>query len=307
MKSQVKKPPIQTTFHKSYKAVRTSPSKKGSHASNMKWYEAHDKDRRGETGITHKQAERDRYIQVHEHMLDGILAEAPGAEKEVTDNVMFVSPLKVKEPTQRGAVYHDLAKSTKFKCAVHTLQKYDKTDRWGCGLNANTLMTEYRRKVLFHALLNSGDVDEKREDAQEKVKRFLHINFPEEMSEEDKEHMEKEKAELLQMEQNLRVKDRRQKVHIQETDFHPRYDDYDVMRNRWSYLRPQLTSFIDRKDLIPNTTSRISSTTQGVSVKGNVEDILRFEDQQREAEERAMKKMAASQASHSSGGSYRRK
>ena len=61
---------------------------------------------------------------------------------------MFVSPLKVKEPSQRGK-FIPIAKSTKFKEAVQTLQKYDKADRWGCGLNANTLMTEYRRKVLF--------------------------------------------------------------------------------------------------------------------------------------------------------------
>ena len=124
----------------------------------MKWYEAHERD--PERGVSHRESEKMRFKDIHEHMLDGVLSEAPNALKEVTDNVMFVSPLKVKEPSQRGAVYHQFAKSTKFKEAVQTLQKYDKADRWGCGLNANTLMTEYRRKVLFHALLDSGDVDE---------------------------------------------------------------------------------------------------------------------------------------------------
>ena len=304
MRPQVNKNPIQTTFHKSFRPEKRSPSKKGVHEANMKWYEAHERD--SEEGVTHKQAEKERFMEIHEHMLDGVLAEAPGAEKEVTDNVMFVSPLKVKEPLQRGAVYHEFAKSTKFKEAVHTLQKYDKTDRWGCGLNANTLMTEYRRKLLFHALLDSKDVDEKREDAQEKVKRFLHVNFPEEMSEEDKEHMEREKEQMLRMERNLRAKKRLQKVNVKETDFHPRYKDYDVMRNRWNYLRPQLTSFIDRKDLIPVTTSRISPTTQGVPVKGNVEDILRFENQRKEALDHTAKRMAASRSLASKSSARRR-
>ncbi len=269
----------------------------GIHEANMKWYEAHERDL--VKGLSHRESEKERFKDIHAHMIDGVLSETPDALKEVTDNVMFVSPLKVKEPSQRGAVYHQFAKSTKFKEAVNTLQKYDKADRWGCGLNANTLMTEYRRKVLFHALLDSGDVDEEREEAQEKVKRFLHVNFPEEMSEEDKEHMEREREQMLRMEQSLRTKNGRKKVKSEETNFHPRYDDYDVMRNRWNYLRPQLTSFIDREDLMPTTTSKISSTAQGVTVKGNIEDVLWFEKLQKEAEEKATKRMTKSQSGFS--------
>lgn len=295
MRAAEKQPPIQTTFHRSYRVSKTSPKKKNVHQDNLKWYELHNRDLSG--GVAHEQSEKERYREVHEHMVNGVLSEAP--EKEVTDNVMFVSPLQVQEPEKRGAVSQELARSTKFKEAVNTLKKYDQTDRWAAGLNANTLMTEYRRKVLFHALLDSGDVDEKREDAQEKVKRFLHINFPNEMSEEDKEHMEMEKEKLLKMEKAMKRKIKPKRVKAEETDFHPQYGDYDVMRNRWSYLRPQLTNCIDRKDLIPSTTSKISNANGGVTVKGNVEDILRFERLQREIEDKAMKKMEMSRSSMS--------
>ena len=48
---------------------------------------------------------------------------------------------------------------------------------------------------------------------------------------------------------------------------------------------------------MPTTTSKISSTALGVPVKGNVEDILRFEQLQKENEERATKRMTTSQSS----------
>ena len=61
----------------------------------------------------------------------------------------------------------------------------------------------------------------KREEAQEKVKRFLHVNFPEEMSKEDKEHMEKGKGQMLRSEQSIRTTRSMRRLKVRKQTFIP--------------------------------------------------------------------------------------
>jgi hypothetical protein len=151
-------------------------------------------------------------------------------------------------------------------------------------------MTEYRRKVLFHALLDSGDVNEHREDAHEKVRRFIQINYPQEMSDHDKAEMEREMAEAAKLEaQRKKVSTKKPKRLDDETNFQPRWDDYDVMKNRWRYIRPQLGSLMSRNDLVPKSTTRKTMTKSGHQVTGIVQDIVRFENQQLERARRMRK------------------
>lgn len=270
------KAPITIKFDAPHVVEKIRPREEQHLRHTLSWYEKHSTPDRKK--VLHREHERFRHHKIHEHLVDGVLAD--DAEKQVTDNVMFVSPLKIKESSQRGSISTKLAESSKFKGAVNKLCDYDKHDRWGSGLNANTLMTEYRRKVLFHALLDSGDVDEPREDAHEKVRRFIQINYPHEMSEHDKAEMEREMAEAARLEaQRKKISTKKGKPLDDETHFQPKWEDYDVMKNRWRYIRPQLGSLMARNDLIPKNTSRKTMTKTGHVVTGFVQDITRFENQ----------------------------
>ena len=190
------KSPISTKFDKSHSIQKIGAHEEQNLRHRLSWYESHGSPDRKK--IVHREHEKFRHNKIHEHLVDGVLS--ADADKQVTDNIMFVSPLNIKESNQRGSISSKLAESSKFMGAVKKLQEYDKHDRWGSGLNANTLMTEYRRKILFHALLDSGDVDESRDDSCEKVRRFIHVNHPQEMSEHDKIEMEKRIAETVMLE-----------------------------------------------------------------------------------------------------------
>jgi hypothetical protein len=233
MRALEKPKPITTKFDRTFALENPRPRDQSKIDHNLQWYAKHSSpDRKG--GVKHRESEKIRYRNIHKHLVTGVLSE--DAEKEVTDNIMFASPLHTKEPERRGGISKKIALSHKFQGAVKTLKEYDTNDRWGSGLNANTLMTEYRRKVLFHALLDSGDVDESREHAQEKVRRFITVNFPQEMTEEDKldeareREMEAEKNKSAPSSSSSssatarsRSKSSTKRGTVHETNFSPKY------------------------------------------------------------------------------------
>ncbi len=300
-----------------------------------------------------------RQEQIYKHLMNGVsMSVVP--EKEVNDNIMFTGPVKNQRSKRRGNKFvKEVYKTARFPNAVEVISKYDKDNRWAAGVNANTLMTEYRRKVLFHALLNTGDVDEDRADSQAKVKRYLAVNHPEELVEEDrialeetdsvsdplngtdsmiKEHKEREALEremaAKSWQHTLRGRDNPKggggdmdvtapavrEVLAEEfsitgkysnyingsesrlstggshnpkdtarplsttikdpaSNFNPKIDDYDVMHNRWRYIKPELTSLLPRKTMAPNVITRqVHSEVSGSTVTGAFRDVVGYED-----------------------------
>ena len=297
-----------------------------------------------------------RQERIYKHLMDGV-ALSGSPEKEVHDNLMFTAPTKNRRGKKRGNKFiSEVYRTARFPAAVDVISKYDKDDRWAAGMNANTLMTEYRRKVLFHALLDTGDVEEDRQEAQEKVKRYILVNHPEELVDEDKEAIlladsvgadggdmrtEHKEREALEREMaakawkhTLRGRDNRKAapgeiadvttpavrsvlaeefsttgkyanfiggsldrlstggqtqtqslkqpiadtMHDPRCNFQPKADDYDVMHNRWRYIKPELTSLLDRKSMAGSTITRqVHSPASGSIVTGSFRDVITYE------------------------------
>ena len=75
---------------------------------------------------------------------------------------------------------------------------------------------------------------------------------------------------------NLKKKKRKK-----EPIFNPRFDDYDVMRNRWNYLRPYtlLLNNTDKLNIPSNATDKwVRLDTLPLPVFGNIADAMYFEN-----------------------------
>ena len=272
------------------------------------WLQGHET--RG-TGAAEKADERSRFTDIENHLKEGLaLSDSP--TKELMDNVMFVSPLRNEKPKKRGAAYRDVPRSVRFPAAIKTITKYDTENRWAAGLNANTLLTEYRRKVLFHALLNSHDVDEDREDSKDKVRSYLEANNPSLLAnlddssttEQEKNNCEMDSVkDSIDEEQDLYTfsgllksqysRDAKKKVKDLETNFAPKYADYDVMSNRWSYIYPDIVALNKGTNtLIPTSTSRMHITEEG-AVFGNYKEVSSYTEKCKTRRKKERKKAAA--------------
>jgi hypothetical protein len=287
---------MSTSFRDKYHLPTSSQALRHSNKETQNWLQKRNKK------VSQKLNDRNRHAMVHEHLINGIISK--DAEREVLDNVMFMSPLNVEKSKARGSNYKELFKTKKFTAAIDKLKKYDEEDRWSRGVNATTLMTEYRRKLIFHALLASNDVDEERKEAQEKLKLFMEVNAPHLLSDVQLDELQNAslKDDASSTNQSSTYgQERRQSTTKKKKDkladprlsilrkpksghFSPNYDDYDVMHNRWYYLYPQLTAMKDAELRVPVTTNRaLPSDVTKANIKGSLREILHFETHSKDA------------------------
>lgn len=137
------------------------------------------------------------------------------------------------------------------------LHNYDKGGRYSTGLSANTILTEYRRKLMFHAMLNTGEVDVSREDAvkmlgleqwvvdnensqisstiAESSHDWQKFGSEDEEKSDDSSSRSMEAATpVVRSQQHFKLK------RNQPQAFWPLYDHYDVMKDRWKGIKPNL-------------------------------------------------------------------
>ncbi len=271
-----------------------------------------------------------RHEQIHAHLVDGVSMSAM-PEKQLYDNLLFAAPLKSIRNTARGNKFiPELHRTAKFPEAIKTLQKYDKDGRWAAGVNANTLMTEYRRKVILHAYgYENGDgVDEPREVSQEKLKLYMQANCSEHLDEADRvdaKRVSEEKAEKRRKEREAaaergrRKREKEQREQIKDysitgkyenfiqgsrdrttkgfgctvtsitpysdakgdpkCNFQPKFEDYDVMHNRWRYLLPEINALLTRETMAPESITRqVYSRVSKSTVTGSFRDVIGHEE-----------------------------
>jgi len=281
-----------------------------------------------------------RHEQIHKHLVDGVsMSQVP--EKQFYDNLLFTAPIENVRSMVRGNKFvTEVHRTSRFPSAIQVVQKYDKDKRWDAGVNANTLMTEYRRKVILHAFGYEGiAVEESREVSQEKVKLFMQANMPELLDEQDRvpgeeaiaeavrEQRKKKAAALAKLrgrrkrgkEEREKLKDfsvsgkhesfiKRSNARIAkgsgstvtkersfietkadpDANFQPKFDDYDVMRNRWRYLKPEVTALLSRQSMASDSISRqVYSPVSKSTVTGAFRDVLGYEEIQQRAASRA--------------------
>jgi len=192
----------------------------------------------------------------------------------------------------RGFKYNEarLATSAVFNSSMDRIREYDTEKRWDAGVNGMTLLTEYRRKLIFHAMLASGDVLEERSSAREKLDAYLHLYAPEllDRTEEEEEEGNEKVVTLPPLPSHIKSKKekkekekekKKNKKAKQETNFSPQLADYDTMRNRWRFIQPQIRDFSNERTaaLVPPTTGeRWVAVGRDVKVHGTFSDAKNF-------------------------------
>jgi hypothetical protein len=276
--------------------------------------------------------EQFRQEQIHRHILEGNSLSAD-PHKQCNNNLMFTAPVQNIRSNARGNKFvNEVHRTARFPNAVEVLQKYDKDNRWAAGINANTLMTEYRRKVILNAFgyENIEGVQEAREDSQIKVKKFMQEHWNDLLDEPDKKEAAEEAASATKDPGPYRGRRKKEKEEREITrdyslsgkhsnfiagsdarvgkgsgctvtnvptfkqragdslcNFRPKFDDYDVMRNRFKYIKPEITALLKRQTMAPESISRqVFSPVSRSVVTGSFSDVLGFEDNQSKAESR---------------------
>ena len=206
--------------------------------------------------VTRRQQGYQKNEEILRHLLSG------NDLLDLETNLLFVgSETRRTPPRGFKSNENQLERSGIFNSSIQRIKEYDKDARWEKGLNLMTLWTEYRRKIIFHAMLNSGDVVEERSIAREKLDAYLQLYAPDllECTAEgtagapagdgvalrdaplilapslfrSQKHSLRDKGLFDQKKKSSANKDG-------ETNFSPKLKDYLVMQNRWKYIQPQI-------------------------------------------------------------------
>lgn len=148
-------------------------------------------------------------------------------------------------------------------------------DRLRSGMNPATLNTEYRRKVILKALLDTSDVKDSRDDCKKKLTSFI-------KNRESVENGNISKSSSLSTynSSNSFVKHRSlgspSTSPSKDSKFRPEWKNYDIMRHRWSYLRPQTRELMDESSLIlPEDNSQVICVDDEI-LSGSITDIRHY-------------------------------
>lgn len=222
-------------------------------------------------------------------LLEGV-AKSPNPRKEMEYNILFARNLSEVQPKsmkgvslQRGYNHENhLSQTPACVSALERLDAYDAEQRCAVGMNPSTILTEYRRKIIFHAMLDSGDVNEDRHVAQEKLATFIQDAYPELL--EDTESTYYQGVPIAIPFKSTTRKNKKCKTHSKledvrtAEDFHPKWEEYDIMRHRWNYIRPQLRESLDKQILPDSNSSTVRVLNRSVPVSASYVEALFFED-----------------------------
>ena len=192
--------------------------------------------------VTKRQNDYARNEQICKHLLEGA-----DSELELQTNLHFAGQ-RSKEPKRRGhRLEHRLSRSAHFTSAIDALQQHDGEKRWARGMNGITLLTEYRRKLIFKAMLDTtGDVAEDRKSARKKLNAYLQLYAPELLDTMNQEEEGEEEIDDYQLQlpasaaATVAPKVATSQPTTKETNFTPKWREYDVMKNRWRFIQPEL-------------------------------------------------------------------
>ena len=223
--------------------------------------------------------------QILEHLLHGVEQEVD-PQREL-DMALHFAGSSSGAPLPRG-YRHDksLQRTERFNTAIKRLQDYDgqgasDCSRWKGGLNAITLLTEYRRKVIFAAMLDTKEiVNEDRASARQKLDSYLSEYAPELLDSSFVEPGEIPSSEPLKLAQKsaktqpINKQEKQKKKKNEQRAFEPKFGEYEVMKNRWRYVFPQ-TRQLARPNIVPRSPEKLV-IIKNTPVRGTANETMDF-------------------------------
>lgn len=197
--------------------------------------------------------------------------------------------------------------------AIQIIKEFDKYGRTTIGgMSESTLMTEYKRKQIMSALLDQNElvadhmiIDPKRRDVQDKLAIYLQLYYPDIddanlLSLEGSSRQEVIKKCVLSSDSvstNNKLKTASNKCTVDSIRklsktadfqslkslkkeapiFDAKWGNYDTMKQRWKYLRPQVKRLFNVENLlVPMSSDRFITLKDGTKLTGSLEDVEHF-------------------------------
>lgn len=222
----------------------------------------------------------DRRVKIGDWLLDGLSSEKDSKEVLI-NNLLFTSKQENISPEDWSNPQISLS-SASLEDAIQVIRNYEETirckntkgnknirnsssrrlSRIEQGLNPSTIITEYRRKIILQALLDTGDTNESRSQTIKKLNN--HLDFDAKSKERTLAAATNSNKTQLDTISNVTSFSNSNKNPINinnininntnksnnnidtdtETEFQAKWANYDVMRTRWKYILPQVRELV---------------------------------------------------------------
>mmetsp|Transcript_25813 Transcript_25813/g.43330 ORF Transcript_25813/g.43330 Transcript_25813/m.43330 type:complete len:312 (-) Transcript_25813:230-1165(-) len=194
----------------------------------------------------------------------------------------------MKKPNRLGKVTP--INASECSHAVSTMmQDSSLNERYHSGVNPSTLLAEQRRKILLNALTDVGYVTEKPEDSKAKVTELLQTRAAAETAKQERNvarnaergrhsNVNQKKLRPLTGSRPIKQEISSSAGTSSPEKFRPKWDHYDTMRTRWSYIQPQVKHLVDEQDMLaPRRNQKYMKVDPDTVLVGNVNDIRHYE------------------------------
>lgn len=224
----------------------------------------------------HQQSEKQR-----KDLLLGLQSER-NPEKALGTILEFAFPRAIKKNGK--TVNNALSSSACSKAIQNMLHDSSLHERYVSGVNAVTLLTEQRRKIVLNALTDQGYVNEEKQVSENKLKDYIEskgstvlddgrgftpkltpIPTPQHSKHRHHHHHHHHASHSHEPPHDPDEPLRR---------FEPKWDHYDTMRARWGYIRPQIKKLVQEQQVVaPRKSQKYVQVDKELVIHGNVNDI----------------------------------
>lgn len=202
------------------------------------------------------------------------------ASRNISTGLLFASPIPRDFEAKKAFT------NPQLEASLNVIRKYDE-DRLLTGINPSTLLTEYRRKVVIKSLLSLVDRSESPmpksfrnigndaddivtiyEDIKDDIDQYSYNSLADTLGRLPRKHEDIHRADAISIRSGKTDK---------SNEFIASWKDYDAMKTRWLYMKPQVKKLVDENSLmLPHQSSEMSITEDSKTLFGNYSDISTY-------------------------------
>lgn len=235
-----------------------------------KWLKFHNQDVSTKYESTEKQFQHKRLL------LNGLETELNPNEKLKTIINVTNDPIRINNSEEVLPILCN-------KAIENVLVDKKYKNRYNAGMHPITLLAEKRRKIILNALYT---IKPSQNNDELPINNIIHNS----MSQNDLNTFETTFNNMIINKKNNNIlishpnDTNINKNHLLNNNnnnnqkFQPKWEHYNTMRSRWSYIKPQITDLIDHKSILaPTSNQKYLKIDNNTIIRGNLNDIIYYQ------------------------------